>query len=416
MRTTIRMLGVMTVALVSAAALTLPAHADESYPSWADVEAARASTAATEVEASRIGTLLTGLETQAATLGDAAIAASAASATADSQSRAATVHALALSGHLAAATDKARAADVQLGLLAAQLYRSGASDAVATLLVVPDQAMDLLTALSTSTRLGQLTSGIRDRALAQRNLVQSLEEQAAVAATERDRLATEAKDRASAAAEAQRAADAQLVEQQARSDVLDAQLASLKNTTAETERSYRAGVAAAAAYQKQQEEAARAAAASAAARAAAQAAAAAAAAEPAAPSAPSSGSSGSGGSSDSSGGSGTTSAPPSGTVSSPAAAKAYAAGAVAARGWAGNEYNCLVALWTKESGWRADAYNPYSGAYGIPQSLPGSKMASAGGDWRTNAATQVDWGLGYITAVYGSPCGAWAHSVDVGWY
>ena len=396
------------IALVSAAALTLPAHADESYPSWADVEAARASTAATEAEVSRIGTLLTGLETQAATLGDAAITASAASATADTESLAAAAHATALAGRLATATEKAQTADVQLGLLGAQLYRSGASDAVATLLLVPGQASDLLSALSTSTRLSELSAGIRDRALAQRNLVQSLEEQAAVASTERDRLAAEARDRAAAAAEAQRAADAQLAEQQTRSDVLDAQLASLKNTTAETERSYRAGVAAAAAYQKQQEEAARAAAANA----AAQAAAAAAAAQPAAPSG--SGSSGSSGSGSS--GSGSSTAPPSATVSSPAAARAYAAGAVAARGWGGSEYTCLVSLWNKESGWRADAYNASSGAYGIPQSLPGSKMASAGADWRTNAATQVDWGLGYIAAVYRTPCGAWAHSVSVGWY
>jgi len=397
------MLSVLTavVALVSTAALILPAHADETYPSWADVEAARASTATTEAEVTRIGTLLTGLETQAATLGDAAITASAASVTADTASHAAAARAAVLAGRLATATEKAQTADVQLGLLGAQLYRSGASDAVATLLLVPDQASDLLSTLSTSTRLSELTSGIRDRALAQRNLVQSLEEQAAVASTERDRLAVEAKDRAAAAAAAQRAADAQLAEQRTRSDVLDAQLASLKNTTAETERSYRAGVAAAAAYQRQQEEAARAAAASA----AAQAAASAAAARPAV----------AGGSSGSSG-SGSSTAPPSATVSSPAAARAYAAGAVSARGWGGDEYTCLVSLWNKESGWRADAYNSGSGAYGIPQALPGSKMASAGADWRTNAATQVNWGLGYIAAVYDTPCGAWAHSVSVGWY
>ena len=73
-------------------------------------------------------------------------------------------------------------------------------------------------------------------------------------------------------------------------------------------------------------------------------------------------------------------------------------------------------LWNRESGWRADAYNASSGAYGIPQSLPGSKMAAAGADWRTNAATQVDWGLSYISARYGSPCGAWAHSEAYNWY
>jgi uncharacterized protein YabE (DUF348 family) len=88
----------------------------------------------------------------------------------------------------------------------------------------------------------------------------------------------------------------------------------------------------------------------------------------------------------------------------------------AARGWTGSEWTCLESLWTKESGWDASAQNPSSGAYGIPQSLPGSKMASAGSDWQSNPATQIEWGLGYIADVYGTPCGAWGHSQSVGWY
>lgn len=100
----------------------------------------------------------------------------------------------------------------------------------------------------------------------------------------------------------------------------------------------------------------------------------------------------------------------------PGSAQEYAAGAVAARGWPSTEFDCLVALWNKESGWRVNAYNASSGAYGIPQSLPGSKMATAGADWETNAATQIEWGLGYIQGRYGTPCGAWGHSQDVGWY
>ena len=88
----------------------------------------------------------------------------------------------------------------------------------------------------------------------------------------------------------------------------------------------------------------------------------------------------------------------------------------AARGWSGSEWTCLESLWTKESGWNASASNPSSGAYGIPQSLPGSKMASAGSDWQSNPATQIEWGLGYIADVYGTPCGAWGHSQSVGWY
>jgi len=100
----------------------------------------------------------------------------------------------------------------------------------------------------------------------------------------------------------------------------------------------------------------------------------------------------------------------------PGSAQAIAAEQVAAHGWDSNEFNCLVALWNKESGWRVNAMNSSSGAYGIPQSLPGEKMASAGDDWQTNPATQIAWGLSYIQGRYGTPCGAWQHSVDVGWY
>ena len=95
--------------------------------------------------------------------------------------------------------------------------------------------------------------------------------------------------------------------------------------------------------------------------------------------------------------------------------RAIARSLLAARGQAG-QFSCLDDLWTKESDWRWDADNPTSSAYGIPQSLPGSKMASAGADWRTNPETQIRWGLGYIKGRYGSPCGAWAHSESHGWY
>ena len=89
---------------------------------------------------------------------------------------------------------------------------------------------------------------------------------------------------------------------------------------------------------------------------------------------------------------------------------------VAAQGWSDSEYQCLVLLWNRESQWNPYAENASSGAYGIPQALPGSKMASAGADWRTNPVTQINWGLGYIKGRYGTPCSAWAHSNAVGWY
>jgi hypothetical protein len=86
------------------------------------------------------------------------------------------------------------------------------------------------------------------------------------------------------------------------------------------------------------------------------------------------------------------------------------------RGWKIDQFPCLNKLWDKESGWNHRAYNEGSGAFGIPQALPGSKMQSAGSDWKTNPATQIEWGLGYIKGRYGSPCEAWAHSQDTGWY
>ena len=91
----------------------------------------------------------------------------------------------------------------------------------------------------------------------------------------------------------------------------------------------------------------------------------------------------------------------------PGSAKAIAKELAAARGWGDDQYSCLVSMWTRESGWRTSAANS-SGAYGIPQALPGSKMASAGPDWQTSAETQIKWGLGYIKARYHTPCGAWS--------
>jgi hypothetical protein len=85
-------------------------------------------------------------------------------------------------------------------------------------------------------------------------------------------------------------------------------------------------------------------------------------------------------------------------------------------GWSASQFSCLDPLWAHESGWSVTAYNAGSGAYGIPQALPGSRMASAGPDWQTNAATQVRWGLEYIKDTYGSPCAAWDHEQATGWY
>ena len=109
------------------------------------------------------------------------------------------------------------------------------------------------------------------------------------------------------------------------------------------------------------------------------------------------------------------------TLLTPAASRALTPRQIARQmlpsfGWTQRQFPYLNWLWNRESGWNKFAENPYSGAYGIPQALPGAKMASAGPNWRSNARTQIRWGLRYIRGTYGSPRRAWAHEVAYGWY
>jgi hypothetical protein len=97
-------------------------------------------------------------------------------------------------------------------------------------------------------------------------------------------------------------------------------------------------------------------------------------------------------------------------------AQQFARAELRARNWDESEFTCLVDLWNRESHWNYRAKNVSSGAYGIPQALPGNKMNAAGNDWRTNAETQIVWGLDYISERYTSACDAWAHSERTGWY
>jgi hypothetical protein len=96
--------------------------------------------------------------------------------------------------------------------------------------------------------------------------------------------------------------------------------------------------------------------------------------------------------------------------------RAIAESMIADYGWDSSEFDCLDQLWVSESNWDVNATNPTSGAYGIPQSLPAGKMASAGSDWRTNPATQIEWGLDYIDSSYGTPCSAWEFKQANNWY
>jgi resuscitation-promoting factor RpfB len=111
-------------------------------------------------------------------------------------------------------------------------------------------------------------------------------------------------------------------------------------------------------------------------------------------------------SSSSSGSSTGDAAPPPVAAPDPGTAQSIAYNMLSSFGFSTSQFSCLQDLWQRESGWSYDAENP-SGAYGIPQSLPASKMASAGSDYLTNPATQIKWGLGYIQSVYGTPCAAW---------
>ncbi|MFF9641224.1 aggregation-promoting factor C-terminal-like domain-containing protein [Kitasatospora aureofaciens] len=86
-------------------------------------------------------------------------------------------------------------------------------------------------------------------------------------------------------------------------------------------------------------------------------------------------------------------------------------------GWSvSGQFGCLDQIYIHESGWKVYATNPSSGAYGIPQSLPGDKMVGAGSDWQTNPATQIQWGLDYIKGRYGDPCSAWSFWQAHNWY
>lgn len=395
---------------VSSTLVAAPATAAEEYPSWQEVEAATASTAASAAAAARIDTLLTGLQATADEAGEQAIIAADAADRAASEEAAAAARAETLSTQLDAAGEQAQEGKDQLGRIAAQLYRAGAADMTRVFLsaapaagaAASDGSDDMLRQLGTASRVSALAASLREKALGEQDLVSALTGDARRAERERAALADATESSRVAAERASAEADAELGAQREAAETLYAQLAVLRSTTAELERGYRDGVAAEAAFAEQQAAAERAAAEAAAGSPAPS--------QPApnlpAPSQPD----------PPSPGSGPSAPPPAEVVVDPAAARAYAAGAVAARGWGSEQFDCLVALWNRESGWRANAYNASSGAYGIPQALPGSKMSVSGDDWRTNAATQIDWGLSYIGGRYGNPCGAWQHSETVGWY
>jgi peptidoglycan DL-endopeptidase CwlO len=364
------MVAMLVVALVALAAPAPDAHAAD-YPSWSDVQHAKKNAATKAAEAHKIQGLLAGLMVKAARLEDASIAAEAASTRAADQLATAKRAADGLQRQVDDARSRATRSRNEAAAVMTQLYRAG--DPALGVWLSGRSSSSLLYRLGALDRIGGSSSAMLRHAVAEQRQAATLGDQAAVAAGIRDRLSRQAKLLADRAAAAERAAAAQVTETKQRSATLQAQLKTLNAKAQQTQDQYKQGQAAKAA---------------AAARGRAH----------ANSTLPSGGSSGGGGS------------------LSPDAARGYAAGRMSSYGWGSSDSQCLGWLWYRESGWRWNAYNTSSGAYGIPQSLPASKMASAGADWRTSSATQINWGLGYIQARYGSPCAAWSHETAYSWY
>jgi peptidoglycan DL-endopeptidase CwlO len=351
-------------AVVVSAGVAQPARADD-YPTWQEVQAAKANAQAAQAELDKITAAITGLQQQAAAAATAELQATLAASVAADALSAAEAKLSDLDAKLATAKTDADAASARFVTVEMQMQRLGGSgDLTAQLLTSPGVSTDLLGRLTALNQLSRRTSQLETAALQKRNEVGTLEAQASVAEKARAALKADADAKLQTAKDAQVQAQQQLSAAQTQSQTLYAQAAALKNTEAATEQAY---------YEYQQQVA------------------------------------------------------HNGDLSQvdlsaipvdPAAAKAYARGAITAYGWGSDQYNCLVLLWNMESGWRANAYNTSSGAYGIPQSLPASKMQTAGSDWVTNANTQIDWGLSYISRAYGTPCGAWNHEMSVNphWY
>lgn len=386
---------VVVGALVAPALTAAPANATE-YPTWQDVQRAKGNETAKRAEVQKVQAALQSAQDEAAAKSQAALVASSKADAAESELASATQAATSLQAQAQHASETADRAQQRAGQLAANLYRDGSTNQMTTRIATAKNPDQLLYQLGALDQLSETWSGVMDDASVAAGTASSLQEQAERAETERATRAQAAEERSAAAKSAEQAADAAVESTEQHSDELYAQLASLKDSTAKQEAGYELGQRVAAQKAEQQRKRAAAAAAEAAANAAAA----------------------NAGSSASSGGTGSSYPSTGGVAVDPAAAQAYARSALGSYGWGPDQFSCLVSLWTQESGWRANALNSSSGAYGIPQSLPAEKMAVAGADWRTNANTQIDWGLAYIKSAYGSPCGAWGHEMSVNphWY
>lgn len=237
-----------TGAVAASAGIAMPAaFADQNYPSWDDVQKAKQNEASTKAEIDRIGSLLTGLQLAAEEASVRSQKAAEAYRVSLDDLDAAKAREASLTRQAAAAKKKAETSKMRAGLIAAHLAKTGGQDLSVNLFLNGNGATDLLHQLGTASKLSEQSEMIYREALQDQNTAEALGEQAASAKAERERLTKQSKDRYSEASAAAQEAEAAYTTQQEKSDQLFEQLAVLKNTTAETERSYRAGVEAAAA-------------------------------------------------------------------------------------------------------------------------------------------------------------------------
>lgn len=351
----------LVVGLIAIAVGFGPATARADDPTWAEVQAAKNDVKRKAAVVAEIEKTLDGLEAQAARLGTVALQKAAVASAAESRLAAAQQVYDALQQQTRTAASKADSARRTAATVATQMVRGGDPD-LAVWLSGQDSG-SLLYRLGALAQIGDTSSSLLDQAEVDHRQAEALGDQAKAQATIRDGLAKQAEAAANVAKAAQQAADRQVAQTKSQRATLQAQLKALKAKSSALQDSYAAAQRAKAA---------------------------------AAANGASAGGTGLGG----------IAAGPDSL--SPAGAQAYASSRLGAYGWGSGQMSCLISLWNIESGWRWNAYNASSGAYGIPQSLPGSKMATAGGDWTTSSKTQIEWGLGYIQARYSTPCGAYA--------
>jgi hypothetical protein len=351
----------LVVGLIAIAVGFGPATARANDPTWAQVQAAKHDVRKKAAAVGAIEQALEGLEAQAARLGTLALQKAALASAAETRLTAAQHVYDALVKQTTSAGGKADDARRTAATVATQLYRGG--DPNLAVWLSGESSGSLLYRLGALSQIGDASSSLLLQAQVDQRQAKSLGDQAKAQATVRNALAKQAEAASNVAKAAQAAADRQVAQTKSRRATLQAQLASLKARSSALQDSYAAAQRAKAA---------------AAARGA------------------------------TSGGTGLGGIAAGPDSLSPGGAQAYAASRLGAYGWGGGQMSCLISLWNIESGWRWNAYNASSGAYGIPQSLPGAKMATAGGDWTTSSRTQIEWGLGYIQARYSTPCGAYA--------